>query len=72
MNTPTPQEIAREAREALSRSKETPQEHFDRLIRRGFINARGEVTRLLGGNAEPEASVELPNDNGRNGHSEGP
>jgi hypothetical protein len=24
------------------------------LIRKGFINARGQVTRLIGGSAEPE------------------
>jgi len=55
MNSPTPQEVAREARQALAQSQETPQEHYDRLVRLGWINARGEVTRLLGGVAEPEA-----------------
>jgi hypothetical protein len=54
MNSPTAQEIAREAREALARSPETPEEHFARLVRCGFLNARGEVTRILGGDAEPE------------------
>ena len=57
MNSPTPEEVAREAREALEKSAETPQEHYDRLVRRGWINARGEVTRLLGGEAEPEVSA---------------
>ncbi|HET6882237.1 MAG TPA: hypothetical protein VFI31_18880 [Pirellulales bacterium] len=52
------EEIAREAREALSRCKEKPGERFDRLVRLGWINRQGEVTRLLGGNAEPEPDSE--------------
>lgn len=51
---PTPEELAKEARAALSRRTETPAEHFDRLVRQGWINREGEVTRLLGGEAEPE------------------
>jgi hypothetical protein len=52
---PTPEELAREAREALSRLPAmTPREHFTWMVRRGLINARGEVTRLIGGSAEPE------------------
>lgn len=51
---PTTEELAREAREALSRCKETSHEHFERLVRYGWINRKGEVTRLLGGEAEPE------------------
>jgi hypothetical protein len=58
VNIPSPQEIAREAREALAKSRETPREHFDRLIREGFINSKGEVTRKLGGDAEPEVPVD--------------
>jgi len=54
MHFPTPQEIGREAREALAKSRETPQEHLARLIRLGWINRKGEVTRLMGGDAEPE------------------
>jgi hypothetical protein len=53
---PTPAEIAEEAREAMRRSPESPKEHFDRLVRLGFINTRGEVTKLLGGDAEPETN----------------
>lgn len=59
MESPTPHEIAREAREALDRSQETPEEHFQRLVRRGFINARGQVTKLLGGDADPEPEAEI-------------
>lgn len=54
----TADEIAREAREALSRRKEKPGERFDRLVRLGWINRQGEVTRLLGGDAEPEPDSE--------------
>ena len=32
----------------------TPLEHFRRMVASGVINARGEVTRLIGGDAEPE------------------
>ncbi|HEX7377837.1 MAG TPA: hypothetical protein VF278_12025, partial [Pirellulales bacterium] len=51
---PTPDELAKEAREALSRRTETPAKHFDRLVKQGWINRQGELTRLLGGEAEPE------------------
>jgi hypothetical protein len=68
MHTPTPQEVAHEAREALKNSRETPDEHFERLVRRGWINVRGEITRLLGGDAEPDASSEPMRDNGQ-GHA---
>jgi hypothetical protein len=32
----------------------TPHEHFTWMVRKGLINARGEVTKLIGGSAEPE------------------
>lgn len=51
---PTAEALGREALESLSRRKETPEEHFDRLVQQDWINRQGEVTRLLGGNAEPE------------------
>jgi hypothetical protein len=56
MISPSPQELAQEAREALDQSwpNRTPEERFQRLVRLGWINARGQVTRLLGGEAEPE------------------
>jgi hypothetical protein len=53
--SPSPEELAREAREVLR--KHPPKEGlelFIELVRDGFINARGEVTRLIGGSAEPE------------------
>jgi hypothetical protein len=63
---PTATELGREALEALKRSKEPPKEHFERLVRLGWINRRGQVTRLLGGDAEPEADA-VPH-SGENGH----
>jgi hypothetical protein len=56
---PTPEELAREAREAMR--KHPPKEGrelFMQLVRWGFINARGEVTKLIGGSAEPEPNYE--------------
>jgi len=31
-----------------------PREYFQRMVRRGLIDAEGRVTRLYGGEAEPE------------------
>jgi hypothetical protein len=64
---PTPEQLALEAREALSRRPAmTPQEHFTWMVRKGMINARGEMTRLIGGSAEPEPEYETwtPEENG--------
>jgi hypothetical protein len=66
--SPTPEQLAREAREALSRRPGmTSREHFTWMVRQGLINARGEVTRLIGGSAEPEPDYETwtPDGNGR-------
>ena len=57
-SSPTPEEIAAEAREALRTLHETPDEHFTRLVRLGWINARGQVTKFLGGEAEPEPNYQ--------------
>jgi hypothetical protein len=58
-SSPSPEEIAAEAREALRKlPKETSREHFRRLVRNGWINARGEVTKVLGGKADPEPNHE--------------
>lgn len=43
---------------ALRESREPPRQHFERLVKLGWINREGEVTRLLGGNAEPEPDSE--------------
>lgn len=50
----TTAELADEAMKALRESREPSREHFARLVRLGWINRQGEVTRLLGGDAEPE------------------
>jgi len=52
---PSPREIGKEALEALRNApKETSREHLARLIRIGLIDTEGRVTRLFGGEAEPE------------------
>ena len=65
----TPQEVAAEAREAFARNPETPEQTWDRMIRAGFSNKRGEVTKLLGGDADPEPHAEnkLPEKKRRSG-----
>jgi hypothetical protein len=63
--SPTPEEIAREAREALDRRpRRTSHERFTELVRKGWINARGQVTKLLGGTADPEPNYETWTGNG--------
>jgi hypothetical protein len=58
-NSPRPEEIAVEAREALRRRPpKSSRERFTDLVRKGWINARGQVTRLLGGTVEPESNYE--------------
>ncbi len=57
--SPTPEQLAQEAREALSRRPPmTSREHFIWMVRKGMVNARGQVTRLIGGSAEPEPNYE--------------
>jgi hypothetical protein len=56
---PTPAELAAEARELFRRfPRKEGRELFEDLVRRGFINAQGQVTRLIGGSAEPEPDYE--------------
>jgi hypothetical protein len=63
--SPTPEEIAREARAALARRpRRTSHERFTELVRKGWINARGQVTTLLGGTAEPEPNYDTWTGNG--------
>ena len=53
--SPTPEELAQEARETLR--KHPPKEGrelYIELVRQGFINAQWQVTKLIGGSAEPE------------------
>jgi hypothetical protein len=55
---PSPRELATEALEALRAAPEDPRQHFQRLVERGWITTRGEVTKLLGGEAEPESTAD--------------
>jgi hypothetical protein len=56
---PTPEELAAEARELFRRyPRKEGRELFQELVRKGFINAQGQVTRLIGGSAEPEPDYE--------------
>jgi hypothetical protein len=55
---PTPTELAAEAREAMRQQPLGPAgSEFDRLVELGWINAKGQLTKLLGGDADPETSV---------------
>ncbi len=40
----------------------TPREHFERMVQTGIINRKGEVTKLIGGDAEPEPGARRPDD----------
>jgi hypothetical protein len=59
-------ELAQECRKALEASRLPPREHFAHLVELGWIDARGRVTKLLGGTAEPE-----PKPKARNGQKSG-
>jgi hypothetical protein len=57
--SPSPEELAREAREVLR--KHPPKEGrelYIELVRKGFINADWQVTKLIGGSAEPEPNYQ--------------
>jgi hypothetical protein len=52
---PTSAELAAEAREALRQHPPLEgRELYIWLVRQGIINAKWQVTRLIGGSAEPE------------------
>ncbi len=62
-----------EVRKALQESIDsmTPREHFERMVQTGIINRKGEVTKLVGGDAEPEPGARRPDDAVPvNGHGE--
>jgi len=59
LDSPSPEELAAETREALRRRPpQSSRERFTGLVRKGWINARGQVTKLLGGIAEPEPNYQ--------------
>lgn len=59
MYSPSAKEIALEARDALQRSyaSVTSQQRWQRWIERGWINRKGELTWVLGGDATPEVPL---------------
>jgi hypothetical protein len=61
-NFPTPEELAREAIEALRSSPMTPSEHFEFLVRRGIIDRNGRVlvNKLFGENHADTQSDDSP------------
>jgi hypothetical protein len=64
--TPTPEELAAEAREALRKvPPKSGHELFVELLRKGFINANWQVTKLIGGSADPEPNYETWTDNNK-------
>ena len=74
LDSPSPEELAAEAREALRRlPPRSSHEIFTELVRKGWINARGQVTKLLGGIAEPEPNYETwTEEDDVSGHEDGP
>ena len=61
-DSPSPQQLARELREARQKNPETSAEHLARLIKSGFINNQGKVTWLLGGEVDPEPPPDGPDE----------
>ncbi len=56
--TATQERLAAAVRRGLARAAARPPlEGFEELVRRGFINRKGQVTRLIGGTAEPEPGI---------------
>jgi len=53
----TSKQIAEEALRAFAQDTETPEEYFQSMVRAGFINSKGQVTKLLGGTVDTEPIV---------------
>lgn len=47
---------------AFEASRLPPEEDFERMVRNGLINREGRVTKLCGGEAEPEPGARRPNE----------
>jgi hypothetical protein len=56
MRQPTIEEM----RAALEATRLPPKEHFARMVADGLINAQGQLTKLFGGDAEPEPGAKKP------------
>ena len=63
MNQPTVEQL----RSALEASRLPPKEHFARMVQDGLINAQGQLTKLFGGEAEPEPGAHRPDGTNSNG-----
>jgi hypothetical protein len=59
-------ELVQASKKAFEASKLPPRELFAHLVRLGWIDTRGRVTKLLGGSAKPE-----PQPKTRNGQKAG-
>lgn len=49
-----------EMRAALEATKLPPKENFARMVRHGLINSKGQLTKLFGGDADPEPGAQRP------------
>ena len=49
-----------EMRAALKATDLPPKEYFERMVAIGLINSDGQLTKLYGGEAEPEAWAKRP------------
>ena len=56
MNQPTIEEM----QAALEATKLPPKEHFARMVADGLINSEGQLTKLFGGEADPESWAKRP------------
>ncbi|HVA49117.1 MAG TPA: hypothetical protein VNH11_22330 [Pirellulales bacterium] len=56
MNQPTIEQM----RAALEAAKLPPKENFERMVAIGLINSEGQLTKLYGGEAEPEPWAKRP------------
>lgn len=56
-NIPSPEELAKEALEAIASDTRTPEEHFENLVKKGIIDRNGRVicAKLFGKGPEQEA-----------------
>lgn len=56
-----------EMQAALESTRLPPKENFARMIRHGLIDSEGHLTKLFGGDAEPEPGAERPTERSSNG-----
>lgn len=61
-----------ELRAALEATRLPPEEGFARMVAWGLVNSKGQLTKLFGGDADPEPGAQRPterlaaNANGKN------